>query len=67
MLFPLECIEDEAQPTDQNAKQSKTDSMDRITETNYKAQERTLDKQLFMLKGKLKQCLLITCGVTLFS
>ena len=41
MLFPLECTEDETQPTDQIGKQSKTDSMERITETNNKAQERT--------------------------
>ena len=67
MLFPLECTKDETQPTDQNAKQSKTDSMERITETNYKAQERTPRQAAIHAKRKIKTMLMDNVGVTFFS
>ena len=67
MLFPLECTEDETQPTDQNAKQTKTDSMERITEMNYKAQERTRKQAAIHAKRKIKTMLMDNVGVTLFS
>ena len=54
-------------PTDQNAKQSKTDSMERITETNYKAQERTPRQAAIHAKRKIKTMFKDNVGVTLFS
>ena len=67
MLFPHECTEDETQPTDQIGKQSRTDSMERITETNNKAQERTPRQAAIHAKKKIKTMLMDKVGVTLFS
>ena len=67
MLIPLECTEDETQLIDQNAKQSKTDSMERITEANYKAQEGTPKQAAIYAKRKIKTMLMDNVGVTLFS
>ena len=63
MLFPLECTEDETLPTDQNAKQLKTDSMERITEMNYKAQKRTPRQAAIHAKRKIKTSLEIMWGL----
>ena len=67
MLFPLECTEDETQSTDQIAKQSKTNSMERITETNNKAQEKTPRQAAIHAKKNIKTMLMDNVGVTLFS
>ena len=68
MLYPLECTDyAEAQPTTQNTKLKETDPMERIRESNNKAEQGHLRQAAVKAKEKIKSMLRDTKGVALYS